>query len=133
MKTILSNKICTAIDVGNLDSSGGKVFLKELTAATGTEISLSILPPKEKIPFFHAHIKNEETYIIIKGGGYFQVDDDCFEVKEGSVIRVSPSGKRGMYNSSSEPMIYIVVQSRENSLEEYTLADAKIVACEPKW
>lgn len=150
MKTIekiKENKNYTAVDLGNLDELmeyslihkvnknkiEGKVFLKEATKSTGTEISFNSLAPKTEQPYFHIHYKNEETYIILKGSGFFQVDGECFEIKEGSVIRVAPNGVRGVRNDSDETMIYIVVQSKENSLEEYTTDDGKRVAFEPKW
>jgi mannose-6-phosphate isomerase-like protein (cupin superfamily) len=111
----------------------GKVFLKEVTQATGSEISFNYLPPHSEQPYFHLHRKNEETYIILKGFGFFQVDEDCFQIKEGSVIRVAPAGVRGISNSSDEAMIYIVIQSKENSLEEYTTDDGERVPFQPKW
>jgi mannose-6-phosphate isomerase-like protein (cupin superfamily) len=111
----------------------GKVFLKDATKSTGTEISFNSLPPESEQPYFHIHRKNEETYIVLKGYGYFQVDDDCFEIGEGSVIRVAPDGKRGICNTSKEAMIYLVVQSKENSLEEYTTGDGQRIPVEPKW
>lgn len=111
----------------------GKVFLKEETKASGTEISFNSLPPKSEQPYFHIHQKNEETYIILNGFGFFQVDEDCFSIKEGSVIRVAPQGKRGICNSSDESMLYLVIQSKENSLEEYTTADGERIPVEPKW
>jgi mannose-6-phosphate isomerase-like protein (cupin superfamily) len=111
----------------------GKVFLKDDTKSTGTEISFNSLPPKSEQPYFHIHRKNEETYIILKGFGFFQVDDDCFNIQEGSVIRVAPEGKRGICNASDKAMIYMVIQSKENSLEEYTTNDGERIAVEPKW
>lgn len=111
----------------------GKVFLKDATKSTGTEISFNSLPPMSEQPYFHIHRKNEETYIILKGFGFFQVDDDCFNIKEGSVIRIAPKGKRGISNTSNEAMIYMVIQSKENSLEEYTTTDGERVPVEPKW
>ncbi|PKQ64572.1 cupin [Labilibaculum manganireducens] len=111
----------------------GKVFLKDATKATGTEISFNSLPPQSEQSYFHIHRKNEETYIILKGSGFFQVDEDCFSIKEGSTIRVAPQGKRGICNSSNETMIYMVIQSKENSLEEHTVADGERVPVEPKW
>lgn len=111
----------------------GKVFLKDMTKATGTEISFNSLPPKTEQPYFHIHRKNEETYIILKGYGFFQVDEDCFSIKEGSVIRVAPQGKRGICNSAEETMIYMVIQSKENSLEEHTTADGERLPVDPKW
>lgn len=111
----------------------GKVFLKDATQATGTEVSFNMLPPQTEQPYFHIHRKNEETYIILKGSGFFQVDEDCFDIKEGSVIRVAPKGKRGIRNNSDETMIYLVIQSKENSLEEYTSDDGERLPVEPKW
>ncbi len=111
----------------------GKVFLKDATKATGTEVSFNMLPPNTEQPYFHIHRKNEETYIILKGFGFFQVNEDCFQINEGSVIRVAPQGKRGICNSSDETMIYIVIQSKENSLEEHTSADGERLPVEPKW
>ncbi|MDN5041782.1 cupin domain-containing protein [Aliarcobacter butzleri] len=147
VKEIVKDKNYTAIDLGNLNELmeyslihkinkqkiEGKVFIKEATDATGTEISFNSLAPKTEQPYFHIHNKNEETYIILKGYGYFQVDGNCFEIKEGSVIRVAPSGIRGIKNNSDETMIYIVIQSKENSLEEYTTDDGERVTFEPKW
>lgn len=147
IKKLSENENYTAVNLGNLDELmdyslihpvrkhliEGKVFLKDATDATGTEISFNMLPPKTEQPYFHIHWKNEETYIILKGFGFYQVDEDCFEIKEGSVIRVAPKGKRGIRNDSDETMIYMVIQSKENSLEEHTTADGERVPVEPKW
>jgi mannose-6-phosphate isomerase-like protein (cupin superfamily) len=147
IEQIAENVHFTAINLGGLEELmgyshihpvnkklvEGKVFLKDVTNATGTEISFNSLPPQSEQPYFHIHRKNEETYIILKGFGFFQVDDDCFEIKEGSVIRVSPPGKRGICNSSTEAMIYMVIQSKENSLEEHTSADGERLPVVPKW
>jgi len=136
-----------AVDLGNLSELmdyslihpvnkqkvEGKVFLKDPTKATGSEISFNSLPAKSDLPYFHVHTKNEETYIILKGHGFFQVDEDCFEIKEGSVIRVAPEGKRGICNASEDSMTYMVVQSKEHSLEEYTTGDGKRLPVTPKW
>ena len=147
IEKLSENAHFTAINLGNLDDLmnyslihpvnknliEGKVFLKEATHSTGTEISFNSLAPHASQPYFHIHRKNEETYIIIKGFGFFQVDEECFEIKEGSVIRVAPQGNRGISNASDEIMIYMVVQSKENSLEEYTTADGERRPFEPKW
>lgn len=147
IEKLSENSYYTAVDLGNLNDLmeyslihpvnkrliEGKVFLKDATQATGTEISFNSLAPKSEQPYFHIHRKNEETYIILKGSGFFQVDEDCFGIKEGSVIRVAPQGKRGICNSSDKTMIYMVIQSKENSLEEHTTADGERLPVEPKW
>ncbi len=147
IERLSENSFYTAVNLGSLNELAdyslihsvtkklieGKVFLKDATAATGTQISFNSLPPKSEQPYFHIHRKNEETYIILKGFGFFQVDEDCFSIKEGSVIRVAPQGKRGICNTSDESMIYMVIQSKENSLEEHTTADGERLPVEPKW
>ena len=147
IEKLSENAQYTAVELGNLNDImdyslvhpvskrliEGKVFLKDMTKASGTEISFNSLPPQSEQPYFHIHRKNEETYIILKGFGFFQVDEDCFDIKEGSVIRVAPQGKRGICNSSDEAMIYMVIQSKENSLEEYTTTDGERLPYEPKW
>jgi mannose-6-phosphate isomerase-like protein (cupin superfamily) len=147
IEKISENKNYTAINIGNFDQLmdysfihvktkqevKGKVFVKEAAKNTGTEISFTVLPPQTELPYFHVHNKDEETYIILKGSGYYQVDDDCFPITEGSVIRVSPQGKRGLCNTSDIEMVYICIQSKENSLEEHTTDDGERVPVEPKW
>ena len=147
IEKLSENTHYSAVNLGKLNDLGdyslihpvskrlieGKVFLKEVTKATGTEISFNSLPPHSEQPYFHIHRKNEETYIILKGYGFYQVDEDCFSIEEGSVIRVAPQGKRGICNSSDETMIYMVIQSKENSLEEHTTADGERLPVEPKW
>lgn len=137
----------TAIDMGSLDQIGayslihpkskteifGKLFLKDITGSTGTEISFNVLAPHTEIPYFHRHTDNEETYIILKGRGDFQIGEDCFPVREGSVIRVAPAPSRGMRNASDEQMIYMVVQSKVNSLGNYSTEDGVRTEWNPKW
>ena len=48
-------------------------------------------------------------------------------------MRVAPKGVRGMSNSSGEAMVYIVIQSRENSLKQYSTGDGTRVEYEKKW
>ena len=147
VERISENKNYTAINIGNCDDlksyslihakTGkeikGKLFLKELIGTTGTEISFTVIAPKTELGFFHIHTKDEEVYIVLQGEGYYQVDDDCFPIKAGSIIRVSPEGKRSLCNTSEDDMIFICIQSKENSLDKYTYDDGKPVEHTPKW
>lgn len=137
VKQIAESKNFTAVNLGKLslvlENANGKIFLKEQTKATGTEVSVSVLPPKTDLPIFHSHKQNEETYIILSGKGKFQIDDQCFDIAEGSVIRIAPAGLRGMTNTSDEQMVYLVIQSKENSLEQYTMEDGVIQEATPLW
>lgn len=147
VKKIAQGPNFTAVDAGDPADAGayslihaksgaevrGKLFLKEPTHATGTEISFTSIPPKSELGYFHKHRRDEETYIILKGSGCCQVDGDCFPVRAGSIVRIAPAGVRSLCNTSEEEMIYICIQSRENSLEEHTYDDGTRVECTPAW
>lgn len=146
IKIISEGQNYSAIELGRLDMLTdysymhpklkqlvkGKVFIGEKLKTTGVEISFQILPPETEIPFLHCHNKHEEVYIILKGAGQFQVDDDIFDVSEGSVIRISPAGKRTWRNNSENPMILIVIQSQDGTLDNHFIADGFRVAGEIK-
>ena len=137
----------SAIDLGDFDNLmdysflhprlksevKGKVFIGEILKSTGTEISFQILTPNTDIPFLHQHKNHEEVYIIIKGAGQFQVDGNIFNIKEGSIIRVAPDGKRSCRNNSDNPMIYMCIQSRQNSLDNYVVFDGFRTRGEIPW
>lgn len=114
------------VSVGSLENFEGKQFVKEKTGATSCEISFGTLPSGAAVPFFHSHRTNEENYIILSGAGKFQVNDEVFDIAEGSVIRVSPACDRNIKCTSTEPMTYICIQAKDGSLEQYTATDAEI-------
>jgi mannose-6-phosphate isomerase-like protein (cupin superfamily) len=102
----------------------GKLFLKQLLALTGSEISFNNLPPNTSVPFYHKHRLNEEIYIFVRGQGQFQVDGCVFPVHEGTVVRVDPEGERCMRNiSDSGDLCWIVIQSRAGSYPDHTIQD----------
>lgn len=118
--------------VGSLKTFEGKQFVKDASGATSCEISFGTLPTGAEIPFFHSHRENEENYIILSGAGRFQVDDDVFDIAEGSVIRVATNCDRNLKCTSDEPMTYICIQAKEGSLGKYTAEDADITTHENK-
>ena len=118
--------------VGSLKAFEGKQFVKDATGATSCEISFGTLPTGVAVPFYHSHRENEENYIILSGAGRFQVDDEAFDIAEGSVIRVSTNCDRNIKCTSAEPMTYICIQAKEGSLGKYTADDADITTRENK-
>ncbi len=107
--------------------------MKDLLALTGFEVSLNALPPEKEAPFIHKHRENEELYIVIKGHGQFQVDGQTFDIGEGSVIRVSPDGERAWRNNGTEPLCFIVIQSKANSMIKHLTDDGIRVKSEMVW
>lgn len=146
-KKTAENKNFTAINIGSLSDINayslihpklgteikGKLFVNKALEATATEISFTTIPPHSEIGYFHLHQKDEEVYIILRGSGFYQVDDDCFPISEGSIIRVAPEGVRSLCNSSDDEMLYICVQAKAHSLEEHTTDDGKRVEKQPNW
>lgn len=126
IKVIKSGEKFTHASVGKLNGFEGKQFVKDATGATSCEISFGTLPQGVSVPFFHSHRENEENYIILSGAGRFQVNDDVFDIEEGSIIRVATNCDRNIKCTSAQPMTYICIQAKEGSLGNYTASDADI-------
>lgn len=101
----------------------GKIFTGALLTSTGAEVSFQIVPPHTGHPFLHAHKKHEEIYVFLRGSGQFQVDGQLFDIKEGTVIRVSPEGSRSYRNNSDEPMVFMCIQTMAGSLDVFDVND----------
>lgn len=119
--------------IPGLGTVTGKHFLKDVLSFSGCEISVNSLAPGESIPFSHRHQANEEIYIFVSGHGQMLIDSEVVDIKEGSVVRVSPSAERTWRNNSIEPLQYIVIQVQENSLQQYSSSDGLVTQQNPKW
>lgn len=113
----------SAISVGNLNELAdyklqlgpeivipGKVFGGQALGATGGEFSFQVFQPGKETGFLHVHKCHEELYFFLSGKGEFQVDGHIFPIGEGSVVRVSPNGKRSVRNNGQEPLVMLCVQ-----------------------
>jgi uncharacterized cupin superfamily protein len=110
----------------------GKYFIGKELGLTGCEVSLNRLPAGKGIPFVHAHKKNEELYIVLRGNGIFFVDGDEFPVQEGSLIRVAPAGERA-FKAGSEDLYFICIQTEAGTLSQATLEDGIRLATTTSW
>lgn len=105
----------------------GKIWLRNIVGLTGMEVSLGTIPPGEGIPFLHRHGQHEELYVFLKGEGQFQVDGNLIQVKEGTAIRVTPEGKRGLRNNSENELQYLVVQAPHDTIQVGDYQDGTVV------
>lgn len=126
IKTLNNGEKYVHASVGSLNVFEGKQFVKDATGATSCEISFGSLPTGVAIPFFHTHKENEENYIVLSGAGKFQVNDDVFDIAEGSIVRVATNCDRNIKCTSDAPLVYICIQAKEGSLGGYTMTDAEI-------
>ena len=112
--------------VGDLASFEGKAFVKDILNTTSMEVSFGTLAPGCTVPFFHHHKQNEEVYIVISGDAEFVLDGRREPVSSGSIVRVSPSVSRAIENKGNELLVYVCIQAKEGSLEQYTMTDGVV-------
>ena len=125
IEQIASAENFNAISVGKLNELGdyvlelgpdvkipGKVFGGAALNATGAEFSFQMFQPGTETGFLHTHKQHEELYFFLSGNGEFQVDGNVFPVSEGSVVRVSPNGRRSVRNNGTTPLVMLCVQYR---------------------
>ncbi len=111
----------------------GKLFLRDLLGSAGLEMSLNALPPGKGMPFLHKHQQNEEVYVVVGGRGQFLVGGECIDVAEGSVLRVSPPAARAWRNTSDEPLYFLCIQHRADSVIRGGTLDGVKVEGKPAW
>ena len=131
IETIATGKNFSAVSVGKINeiiehelpfgpnvTIQGKVFAGQAVGATGSEFSFQTLVPGQDSGFLHTHKTHEELYFILKGEGQYQVDGEIFPVSEGTIIRVSPDGKRALKNSGNENLTMLCIQYKANAFTE---------------
>lgn len=111
----------------------GKVFGGAALQATGSEFSFQMFQPGTETGFLHTHKNHEELYFFLAGKGEFQVDGQVFPVEEGSVVRVSPDGKRSVRNNGTTPLVMLCVQYRGNTFTAEDATDGVILNEPVKW
>lgn len=146
VENVASGANFAAVTVGKMDELGeytlpvapgvelpGKVFVGGSLQSTGAEISFQRFEPGGSVGFLHTHKTHEELYIIVGGEGEFQVDGEIFAVGEGSVVRVSPAGRRSLRNTGTGPLTMICVQYKAASFDSADASDGDILADKVVW
>jgi mannose-6-phosphate isomerase-like protein (cupin superfamily) len=125
-------------DVGEFSKLGqdperAKQFLRDVLGLTGMEVSVTHYGPDAKAPFFHSHKQNEELYIVVKGCGQMQLDDDVVELKEGTFVRVLPQTSRSIKANLESELVFLCIQAKNGSLEQCNRADGVRERTEEVW
>ena len=111
----------------------GKVFCSTALGTTGSEFSFQSFAPGTETGFLHSHKRHEELYFFLSGTGEFQVDGTVFPVEEGSVVRVSPAGKRSVRNNGTTPLLMLCIQYCSNTFSQKDATDGIILKEPVKW
>lgn len=98
--------------------------LHEILSLTGAEISVNELPAGTNVPFIHSHKQNEEIYGILSGKGKAVIDGEEIPLTAGDWLKILPAAKRQFFAASDSGITYVCIQVKENSLENFTAADA---------
>ena len=111
----------------------GKLFLSDQLGLSSMEISLNKNSAGTGMPFFHRHTNHEEVYIFLSGQGEMVIDDERFEVKEGSCVSIKPEAKRSWWNTGNTDLIYIVMQAPVGGMKTPALVDGEILEGQVPW
>lgn len=103
----------------------GRIELHDKLSLTGAEVSINDLPAGAGVPFVHSHKQNEEIYLILSGKGQIVLDDETVALTAGDCLRVAPAAKRQISAAANEGLRFVCIQAKENSLEQFTAADAE--------
>lgn len=100
--------------------------LHDQLGLTGAEVSINNLPAGACVPFVHAHKQNEELYAVLSGKGKAVIDGETVELKAGDWVRIAPAAKRQFFAAEDSAISFICIQTKQNSLEGYTMTDAVV-------
>jgi mannose-6-phosphate isomerase-like protein (cupin superfamily) len=71
-------------------------------------LSYQRVPPGYRFPFGHTHRKQEEVYVVVRGGGRMKIDDEVIALEEWDAVRV-PAGTWRGYEAGPEGLEILVV------------------------
>ena len=129
IKTTADIANATAIDLGPISE------IKDYVLELGPEVKIpgKVFGGGTEGGFYHTHKEHEELYFFLSGEGEYQVDGTNIPVREGSVVRVSPAGKRTVRNTGSTPLTMLCVQYVAAAPGSVNASDGTILPEQVKW
>jgi len=96
-------------------------FGRKALGAEKGGFSFQRLAPNFRAPFGHHHKVQEETYVVVEGGGRVKLEDDIVDIKQWDAIRVAPTTRRG-FEAGPDGLAFLVFGAGEGGDAE-TLED----------
>jgi mannose-6-phosphate isomerase-like protein (cupin superfamily) len=81
-------------------------FAREALGCEQSGLSYQRLAPNFRQPFGHRHGKQEETYVVVAGGGRVKLDDEIVELRRWDAVRVAPGTTR-QFEAGPEGLEYV--------------------------
>lgn len=81
------------------------------TQALGLEqsgLGYQRIPPNYRFPYGHTHERQEEVYLVLRGGGRMKLDDEIIDLHPWDAVRVSPGTWRG-YEAGPDGLEILVI------------------------
>ena len=94
MPFTLSNIKRDLEDIGSKFDGAPDLEFRAATKALDLEqsaLSYQYVPPGYRFPYGHTHMKQEEVYVVVRGGGRMKVDDEIVELKHGMRCACRPA------------------------------------------
>lgn len=113
MSTMKHSKTAELKAEHKVGAEGFEYYKKEFVPrghAEKTMVSVYEIPPLKSAYPYHFHLKNEETFYILRGEGVLKTPDGESRVSAGDLLffPASPEGAHKLTNSSpTEPLVYI--------------------------
>jgi uncharacterized cupin superfamily protein len=85
-------------DIGSRFDGHPDLEFRMATAALGLEesgLTYQRVPPGYRFPYGHTHRRQEEIFVVVRGGGRMRLDDEIVDVREWDAVRVPPGTWRG--------------------------------------
>lgn len=82
-------------------------FARDALECEQSGLSYQRLAPDFRQPFGHRHKRQEETYVVVGGGGRVKLDDDIVELRRWDAVRVAPGTAR-QFEAGPDGLEYIV-------------------------
>jgi mannose-6-phosphate isomerase-like protein (cupin superfamily) len=98
-------------DIGSRFDGAPDLEFRAATKALELEesaLSYQHVPPGYRFPYGHTHMKQEEVYVVLRGGGRMKIDDEIFDLTQWDAVRVPPGTWRG-YEAGSEGLEILVI------------------------
>jgi mannose-6-phosphate isomerase-like protein (cupin superfamily) len=98
-------------DIGSKFDGAPDLEFRAATKALELEqsgLSYQRIPPGYRFPYGHTHERQEEVYVVLRGGGRMKIDDEIVELRELDAVRVPPGAWRG-YEAGPEGLEILVI------------------------
>ncbi|MFZ0342567.1 MAG: cupin domain-containing protein [Gaiellaceae bacterium] len=108
-------------DVGPRFDGAPELEFRAATAELGLQESglcYQRVPPGCRFPFGHTHRRQEEVYVVVRGGGRMKLDDEIVALGEWDAVRVPAGTWRGYEAGPDGLELLVFAAPREDQRDD---------------